>query len=68
MERLVIIDHAAHQVYFEDVDTDMLEKDYGGSEEKYIEDMYAFDGDFSWDYITNVYYIPNGDADPLKPI
>ena len=40
MERLVIIDHETHRLYIEDVDEEMLERDYEGSEEAYIEDTY----------------------------
>ena len=62
--RLVIIDHALHNVWFEDVDVEMLEKDYGGSEEKYIKDMYTFIEGFSWDYVTHVFYV--GADDPIE--
>lgn len=57
MERLVIIDHAAHHLYIEDVSDEELER-YGGSEEAYIEDMYTFEGDYSWDYIVSADYLP----------
>ena len=63
MERLCIIDHASHCVYFEDVDEDYLNEKYNGNEESYIEDNYTFEGDYSWDYITNVEYVDiNGDV------
>ena len=63
MERLVIIDHANHTVFFEDVDTDFLEENYNGDEEAYIEDSYTFEGDYSWDYVVDVEYVDeNGDV------
>ena len=65
MERLVIIDHAAHQVYIEDVDENVLQERYNGSEEDYIKDMYNLEGDWSWDYVTDVVYYPNDNDDPI---
>ena len=56
MERLVVIDHAAHHLYVEDVSDEELER-YGGSEEAYIEDNYTFEGDYSWDYIVSAEYL-----------
>ncbi len=58
MERLAILDHANHKLYIEDVSEETLEQ-YGGEEEKYIEDTYEFDGDYSWDYIVETEYLPN---------
>ena len=67
MERLCIIDHAAHCVYFEDVDESYLQEKYNGEEEAYILDNYTFDGDFSWDYITDIEYIDfNGDCHEIE--
>ena len=63
MERLAIIDHSTHKLYVEDVDDEVLQQ-YGGEEEKYIEDMYNFEGDYSWDYIVEAEYLnENGDGD-----
>ena len=56
MERLAIIDHSAHRLYIEDVSEEILQQ-YGGEEEKYIEDIYEFDGDYSWDYIVETEYL-----------
>jgi hypothetical protein len=58
MERLAILDHANHKLYIEDVSEETLEQ-YGGEEEKYIEDTYEFDGDYSWDYIVETEYLPD---------
>jgi len=68
MERLVIIDHATHQVFIEDVPTELLEKYYDGEEEKYIEDNYNFNGDYSWDFITAVNIVTEeGDIEEIDP-
>ena len=68
MERLVIIDHATHQVFIEDVPTELLEKYYDGEEEKYIEDNYNFDGDYSWDFITAINIVTEeGDIEEIDP-
>jgi hypothetical protein len=60
MERLVIIDNAAHEVFIEDVTDEQLEK-YNGEEEAYIRDNYTFEGEWTWDYVTDVTYIPADD-------
>ena len=65
MERLVIIDHADHTLFIEDVDEDVLEAQYGGSEQAYIDDNYTFEGDFSWDFITDTEYFPEGEDTPV---
>lgn len=64
MERLAIIDHETHELFIEDVDEEMLEKEYGGSEQAYIEDTYELGGHWSWDYITSIEYVPEND-DPI---
>ena len=67
MERLWIIDHSTHSVYFEDVDSDFLNERYNGEEEAYIEDNYTFDGDYSWDYVTDAMYVDvNGDIHDIE--
>jgi hypothetical protein len=71
MERLVIIDHETHNLYIEDVDEEMLERDYEGSEEAYIEDTYSLGKHWSWDFVTNIEYIPmadDGDPITLEPM
>lgn len=60
MERLVIIDHAEHTLFIEDVTDEQLAK-YDGKEEDYIKDNYTFEGDWSWEYVTDIEYIPADD-------
>lgn len=63
MRRLAIIDHAAHELMVEDVDESILEKLYNGDEQAYINDNYTFEGDYSWDWITDAqYYTEDGDT------
>lgn len=64
MERIVIIDHDAHQVYIEDVDEDLLNEQYGGEEEEYIKDNYPLVTNFSWEYVVGIYYYPT-EGDPI---
>lgn len=64
MERLAILDHSNHRLYVEDVSEETLEK-YNGEEEAYIKDNYTFEGDYSWDYITDTEYIPMDDPTPM---
>ena len=64
MVRLAIIDHAAHSLYIEDVSEAKIEE-YGG-EQEYIDANYTFDGDYSWDYIVDSEFYPDGDdPDPI---
>lgn len=65
MKRLAIIDHGSHTLYVEDVNEDTLEKMYGGDEQAYIDDTYTFDGDYSWDWITDAEYIGEGESAPM---
>lgn len=65
-ERLAIIDHAAHTLFIEDVDVDVLQSKYGGEEEKYIDDNYNFEGGYSWDWITYIEYIPSDYDDSIE--
>ena len=60
MARLVIIDHAEHTLFIEDVTDEQLAK-YNGEEEAYIKDNYTFEGDWSWEYVTDIEYIPSDD-------
>lgn len=63
-ERLAIIDHGAHVLYIEDIDTDVLDLFYGGEEEQYIESHYHFDSGYSWDYIVDTQYVPES-SEPI---
>ena len=67
MERLIIIDHETHRAYIEDVDEEMLQREYEGSEEAYIEDTYSLGKHWTWDFVTGIEYIPmEGDGDPIE--
>ena len=60
--RICIINHETHEVYFEDIDVNELNKKYDGDEQAYIDDNYDLT-DYSWDWITDViYYDADGDA------
>lgn len=63
IERIVILDHENHQVFIEDIDTEVLEKKYNG-EEEYIKDNYTLGEFWTWDYITNITYVPT-EGDPI---
>lgn len=55
--RICIIDHAEHGIFIEDIPNDILESQYGGDEQKYIDDNYNLSNDYSWDYIVDAQYI-----------
>ena len=57
MRRLAIIDHAEHSLYIEDINEEILEGQYGGDEQLYIDAHYDME-DYSWDYIVDTTYIP----------
>lgn len=65
VERIAIIDHIEHRVYVEDIDVKELNEKYKGEEEKYIKDNYDLEL-YSWDYITDVLYIPKKESDPIE--
>ena len=66
MRRLAIIDNATHTLYIEDVNEQELEEKYNGEEQAYIDDNYTFEGDYySWDWIVDAEYIPEGGSDPI---
>lgn len=65
MRRIAIIDHAAHELMVEDVNEQVLATEYGGDEQKYIDDNYTFEGDYSWDWITDAQYF-NEDGDTIE--
>lgn len=62
MTRIAIIDHDEHRLYVEDIPEDILEKQYGGDEQKYIDDNYDMEN-YSWDYITEGLFLPAGESD-----
>ncbi len=53
MEQLAILDHYNHTLIIDEVSDETLEK-YNGEEEDYIKDNYEFEGDWSWEWITDV--------------
>ncbi len=65
MRRIAIIDHASHELMIEDINEQELEDQYGGDEQKYIDDNYTFEGDYSWDWITDSYFFSEGESDPV---
>ena len=64
MERLAILDHTSHTLFIEDVSDEDIEK-YGG-EQEYIDDNYTFEGDYSWEYIVDAEYFPQGESMPME--
>ena len=66
MRRIAIIDHNEHDLIIEDINKEVLDKEYGGDEQKYIDDNYDIEN-YSWDWIIDSYYLPdNGDGDVMK--
>ena len=65
MRRIAIIDHTNHTLFVEDINEEILEGQYGGDEQMYIDDNYSLK-DYSWDWITDVQYIPEFDKDPIE--
>lgn len=63
--RLAIIDHESHTLFVEDVNDDILEGQYGGDEESYIEDNYSLK-EYAWDYIIDTEYLPEVDKTPIE--
>ena len=66
MRRIAIIDHNDHELLIEDINEQELEEKYGGDEQKYIDDNYTFEGDYSWDWITDTQYFEEGETDPIE--
>lgn len=64
MTRLAIIDHVSHELLIEDVNDADIEA--AGDEQAYINQNYTFEGDYSWDYIVDTEYFPEGESDPLE--
>jgi len=65
MRRIAIIDHASHELMIEDINEQVLEDQYGGDEQKYINENYTLSGDYSWDWITDTQYFPEGESVPV---
>ena len=66
MRRIAIIDHSSHELMVEDINEQELEKKYDGDEQKYIDENYTFEGDYSWDWITDTQYFPEGEGVPME--
>lgn len=64
--RIAILDHSSHELLVEDINEQELEKKYGGDEQKYIDENYTFEGDYSWDWITDTQYYPEGESVPME--
>lgn len=65
MRRLAIIDHATHHLYIEDVNEEILEGQYGGDEQLYIDDNYSTTN-YSWDWITEIQYFTEFEKTPVE--
>lgn len=63
--RIAVIDHERHTLYVEDINDEILEGQYGGDEQLYIDDNYNLK-DYSWDYIVDTQYLPEFDKTPLE--
>jgi hypothetical protein len=66
MRRIAIIDHSTHTLMVEDINGEILEGQYGGDEQKYIDDNYTFEGEYSWNWITDTKYFPEGYSTPIE--
>ena len=53
MEMLAILDHYNHTLIIDEVPDKTLQK-YNGEEEDYIKDNYEFEGDWSWEWVTDI--------------
>lgn len=65
MRRLAIIDNVTHTLYVEDINEEILEGQYGGEEQLYIEDNYDLE-EYSWDWIIETQYFPVFDKTPIE--
>ena len=65
MKRIAIIGHTNHTLFVEDINEEILEGQYGGDEQMYIDDNYSLD-EYSWDWITDAQYIPEFDKNPIE--
>ena len=63
--RIAIIDHDSHTLFVEDINDEILQGQYGGEEQNYIDDNYSL-GDYSWDYIVDSQYFPEMEKDPIE--
>lgn len=66
MRRIAIIDHNTHTLMVEDINEKILEGQYGGDEQKYIDENYTFEGEYSWDWITDTQYFSENYSMPIE--
>ena len=64
--RIAIIDHNKHTLYVEDINDEILEGQYGGQEQNYIDENYTFEGEYPWDYICDTQYFPEMEKTPIE--
>lgn len=65
MKRICIIDHNEHELLVEDINEQELQEKYDGDEQKYIDDNYDLEN-YSWDWISDTQYFPEGESDPIE--
>lgn len=65
MERIAILDHDRHCLYIEDVPDEILDAPEWDGEENYIKENYSVNN-FSWDYIVDTEYFPEGESVPIE--
>ena len=63
--RIAIIEHKSHTLYVEDINNEILEGQYGGDEQLYIDENYSLE-EYSWDYITDAQYFPESEKTPIE--
>ena len=66
MRRIVIIDHDNHSLVIDDVDEEVLENEYDGDEQAYIDANYWLGENYSWDWITEQTRYVNGEEVPFN--
>ena len=62
MERIAILDHDEHSLYIEDIPDEVIDSPEWSGEEDYINANYDIEH-YSWDYITEALYLPEGEND-----
>ena len=63
--RIAIIDHDTHTLFVEDINDEILQGQYGGEEQNYIDDNYNVTN-YSWDYIVDTQYFSEGEKTPIE--
>ena len=65
MKRIAVLDHSTHELMVEDINEEIIEGQYGGDEQLYIEDNYSLK-EYSWDWIIDTQYFPEFDKTPIE--